>query len=202
MGLIRGALHIATYGAVSPKSKKQRMAAMQLSALQGKSEAEIKIAGSRNFDFVNQANLRAMQTREERDRRRVAERADSQRGQLQPDWQTGTAQGDAVSELERLAVLRQSGALDDDEFRTAKARILGTSPQKRPNITSATTDFGTRIAALREVVEAEIGKALERKARIQAGEEPELAAVESINKLLIEYAGQLAELDQLEQQLK
>ena len=64
MGLIRGALHIATYGAVSPKSKKQRTASMQLAALQGKSEAEIKIAGSRNFDWVNQTNIRARQQRE------------------------------------------------------------------------------------------------------------------------------------------
>ena len=68
MGLIRGALHIATYGAVSPKSKKQRMASMQLAAMQGKSEAEIKIAGSRNFDWVNQANIRARQQRELRAR--------------------------------------------------------------------------------------------------------------------------------------
>ncbi len=64
MGLIRGALHIATYGAVSPKSKKQRTASKQLAAMQGKSEAEIKIAGSRNFDWVNQANIRARQQRE------------------------------------------------------------------------------------------------------------------------------------------
>jgi hypothetical protein len=68
MGLIRGALHLATYGAVSPKSKKQRMASMQLAALQGKSEAEIKIAGSRNFDWVNQANIRARQQSELRAR--------------------------------------------------------------------------------------------------------------------------------------
>ena len=51
MGLIRGALHIAAYGGVSSKSKKQRMASMQLAATQGKSETEIKIAGSRNFDW-------------------------------------------------------------------------------------------------------------------------------------------------------
>ena len=64
MGLIRGTLHLATYGAVSPKSKKQRMASRQLAAMQGKSEAEIKAAGGRNFDIVNQANLRAKQQRE------------------------------------------------------------------------------------------------------------------------------------------
>jgi hypothetical protein len=71
MGLIRGALHIATYGAVSPKSKKQRMASMQLATMQGKSEAEIKIAGSRNFDWVNQSNIRMKQQRELRARRRA-----------------------------------------------------------------------------------------------------------------------------------
>ena len=63
MGLIRGALHIATYGAVSPKSKKQRMAAAQLAAMQGASDREIKIAGSRNFDFVNQEKLRRLRER-------------------------------------------------------------------------------------------------------------------------------------------
>ena len=46
MGLIRGALHIASYGAVSPKSKKQRVAAMQLAAMQGASEAEIKMGAA------------------------------------------------------------------------------------------------------------------------------------------------------------
>jgi transposase len=63
MGLIRGALHIASYGTVSPKSKKQRTAAMQLAAMQGASEPEIKIAGSRNFDFVNQDKIRRLQQR-------------------------------------------------------------------------------------------------------------------------------------------
>jgi hypothetical protein len=63
-GTDQGALHLATYGAVSPKSKKQRMTAIQLAALQGKSEAEIKIAGSRNFEWVNQGNIRARQQRE------------------------------------------------------------------------------------------------------------------------------------------
>jgi len=52
-----------SYSGVSPKSKKQRMASMQLPATQGKGETEIKIAGSRNFDWVNQANIRARQQR-------------------------------------------------------------------------------------------------------------------------------------------
>jgi hypothetical protein len=64
MGLIRGTLHLATYGAVSPKSKKQRMASRQLAAMQGMSEAEIKIAGSRNFDLVNQDKIRRFRERE------------------------------------------------------------------------------------------------------------------------------------------
>jgi hypothetical protein len=71
VGLIRGALHIAAYGGVSPKPKKQRMASMQLAATQGKSETEIKIAGSRNFDRVNQANIRARQQRELRARQQA-----------------------------------------------------------------------------------------------------------------------------------
>jgi hypothetical protein len=53
MGLIRGSLHILTSGAVSAKSKKQRMAAMQLAALQGRTEAEIRAAGGRSFTAVN-----------------------------------------------------------------------------------------------------------------------------------------------------
>ena len=80
MGLIRGALHIATYGGVSPKSKKQRMASMQLAATQGKSETEIKIAGSRNFDWVNQASIRARQQRELRARQQAGLAGGS------PDW--------------------------------------------------------------------------------------------------------------------
>ena len=38
---------------------------------------------------------------------------------------TGTAD-DAASEIERLASLHDSGALTDDEFAAAKAKILGT----------------------------------------------------------------------------
>jgi hypothetical protein len=34
--------------------------------------------------------------------------------------------GDATAELERLASLHQSGALTDDEFAAAKAKVLGT----------------------------------------------------------------------------
>ena len=34
--------------------------------------------------------------------------------------------GDATAELERLAQLHQSGALTDDEFAAAKAKVLGT----------------------------------------------------------------------------
>jgi hypothetical protein len=86
MGLIRGALHLATYGAVSPKSKKQRMASMQLAAMRGKSEAEIKAAGGRNFDFVNEANLRAKQQRDAKRQRELRERQ-----------QAGLAGGAAVS---------------------------------------------------------------------------------------------------------
>jgi hypothetical protein len=47
---------------------------------------------------------------------------------MQAGQQSGAAQSDALSELERLAALYQSRALDDDEFRAAKARIIGTPP--------------------------------------------------------------------------
>jgi hypothetical protein len=35
------------------------------------------------------------------------------------------AAGDTTAELERLASLHQSGALTDDEFAAAKAKLLG-----------------------------------------------------------------------------
>jgi hypothetical protein len=147
MGLIRGALHIASYGAVSPKSKKQRTAAMQLAAMQGASEAEIKIAGSRNFDFVNQDKIRRLQEREQR--RQVEAEPSVLTGSCPKCsrpvvWYTETNQtpvhtatgkfecppdeasrGAVTAELERLAALHQSGALDDDEFRAAKRQLLG-----------------------------------------------------------------------------
>ena len=137
MGLIRGTLHLATYGAVSPKSKKQRMASRQLAAMQGKSEAEIKAAGGRNFDIVNQANLRA---RQQRELRRAAQRADLQRLRQETEVRQPIPQSDAVSELERLAALHQSGALDDDEFRAAKEHIIGSLAQKPAGV-SGTTDM-------------------------------------------------------------
>lgn len=147
MGLIRGALHIASYGAVSPKSKKQRTGAMQLAAMQGASEAEIKIAGSRNFDFVNQDKIRRLQQRQEQQRQVEAEpsvlRGSCPKCSRPVVWYTQTDQtpvhagtgkfecppdensrGGVAAELERLAALHQSGALDDDEFRTAKRRLL------------------------------------------------------------------------------
>ena len=34
--------------------------------------------------------------------------------------------GDSTAELERLAALHQSGALSDEEFAAAKAKVLGT----------------------------------------------------------------------------
>ena len=36
------------------------------------------------------------------------------------------AAGDSTAELERLAQLHQSGALSDEEFAAAKAKVLGT----------------------------------------------------------------------------
>jgi hypothetical protein len=67
MGLIRGALSLATFGAVASRSKKQRVAAMTLAATQGKSEQEVQIAGGRSFDAVNRADARAASARAARD---------------------------------------------------------------------------------------------------------------------------------------
>jgi hypothetical protein len=64
MGLIRGSLHILSSGAVSAKSKKQRMAAMQLAALQGRTEAEIRAAGGRSFTAVNNDKMQRVSTRQ------------------------------------------------------------------------------------------------------------------------------------------
>jgi hypothetical protein len=147
MGLIRGALHIASYGAVSPKSKKQRTASMQLAAMQGASEAEIKVAGSRNFDFVNKDRIRRLQEREQRQQAGTQPSVlrgscpkcsqpvawDTKRDQTPVHTATGKfecprsedSQGGIAAELERLAALHRSGALDDDEFRAAKRRLLG-----------------------------------------------------------------------------
>jgi Short C-terminal domain len=45
------------------------------------------------------------------------------------DIPAGPGSGDGVSaELERLARLHTAGAIDDEEFRAAKARVLGTAP--------------------------------------------------------------------------
>jgi hypothetical protein len=51
MGLIRKSLYLGTGGVVAPNSRKQRMALKQLAALKGRSEAEIRRAGSR-YDFA------------------------------------------------------------------------------------------------------------------------------------------------------
>jgi hypothetical protein len=47
-------------------------------------------------------------------------------GSAEPAGKVASSAGDGVaSELERLAALHASGALDDEEFRQAKARIIG-----------------------------------------------------------------------------
>jgi membrane protease subunit (stomatin/prohibitin family) len=45
----------------------------------------------------------------------------------QPAQDAGTAPASAADQLSRLAELHQQGALTDDEFAAAKAKILGTS---------------------------------------------------------------------------
>jgi hypothetical protein len=47
MGLIRKSLHVATLGAVSPTSKKQRVASQTLAAIQGGTPAQVRRAGGR-----------------------------------------------------------------------------------------------------------------------------------------------------------
>jgi hypothetical protein len=46
-------------------------------------------------------------------------------GTPQPQAQPAPVQADPVAQLERLASLRDSGAITDDEFAAAKARLLG-----------------------------------------------------------------------------
>lgn len=46
-------------------------ASRQLAATQGRSAAEIRMAGSRNFDWVNEANIRAKQLKESRARQQA-----------------------------------------------------------------------------------------------------------------------------------
>ena len=133
MGLIRGALHIATYGAVSAKSKKQRTAAMQLAAARGASPAAIKAAGGRNFDFVNKYNyeqkrLRGQAVRSAALRAQGSNETDSSPEPVRPRWpESGwdrKSQGTLADQLERIAALHASGALNDAEFAAAKALLF------------------------------------------------------------------------------
>jgi hypothetical protein len=48
-------LRVATGGAVAARSKKQRVAAATLAAVQAKSDADIAAAGGHGFGFENQA---------------------------------------------------------------------------------------------------------------------------------------------------
>jgi hypothetical protein len=135
MGLIRGALHIATYGAVSAKSKKQRTAAMQLAAAQGASQAAIKAAGGRNFDFANQYNYEKQRQRDQAARQRSAaprpqgpSGIESSAEPARPRWPDSPwdrkPQGTLADQLERIAALHASGALNDAEFAAAKALLF------------------------------------------------------------------------------
>ena len=47
--------------------------------------------------------------------------------------QNSLADGDVVSEIERLVKLRDSGALNDEEFRLAKKRLLGAPEETAPS---------------------------------------------------------------------
>jgi hypothetical protein len=52
MGLIRKTLHVATLGAVAPDSRKQRVAAQTLGALQGETPAQVRRIGTRTAHSV------------------------------------------------------------------------------------------------------------------------------------------------------
>ena len=108
MGLIRGSLHIFTYGAVSAKSKKQRMASMQLAALQGKSPAAIKAAGGRNFDFANNDKARRVERREAGQRSQPAKPPS-------PGW-PHVGGWNATQSAVRFAVTMQVGVLRPEEL--------------------------------------------------------------------------------------
>jgi hypothetical protein len=87
MGLIRGALNLATFGAVASRSEKQRVAAMTLAATQGKSEEDVKLAGGRSFGAVNRANARsAMRSSYAHDRRQAQATV---RAQMRPYLKAG-----------------------------------------------------------------------------------------------------------------
>ncbi len=135
MGLRRGAFHIATYGAVSAKSKKQRTAAMQLAAAQGASPAAIKAAGGRNFDFANQYNYEKQRRQDGTARPRSAATRPQDPGgtysspePARPRWpESGwdpKPQGTLADQLERIATLHASGVLNDAEFAAAKALLF------------------------------------------------------------------------------
>lgn len=133
MGLIRGAFHIATYGAVSAKSKKQRTAAMQLAAAQGASSTAIKAAGGRNFDFANQYNYERQRLRDAAVRSALRPQdpsgTDSSLESARPRWpESGwdrKPQGTLADQLERIAALHASGALNDAEFAAVKGKHSG-----------------------------------------------------------------------------
>ena len=133
MGLMRGALHIATYGAVSAKSKKQRTAAMQLAAAQGASPAAVKAAGGRNFDFANKYNYEQQRRRDQTvrsaaPRSQGSSETDSSPEPARPRWpESGwdpKPEGTLADQLERIAALHASGALNDAEFAAAKALLF------------------------------------------------------------------------------
>jgi hypothetical protein len=59
--------------------------------------------------------------------KRSAQRQETAAGQQSQDQQSQPAdQGSVSDQLDRLAALRQQGALTDAEFAAAKSRLLGT----------------------------------------------------------------------------
>jgi hypothetical protein len=68
---------------------------------------------------------RAGQRRAEQDTYNEQAQAAYEATQAPPPAQAPAPETDTIAELERLARLHESGALSDEEFAAAKARVLG-----------------------------------------------------------------------------
>lgn len=57
-------------------------------------------------------------------RQQGAEMAMSQQAQMQPAQAAAPSQDDVIAQIEKLAALHTAGALSDEEFATAKKKLL------------------------------------------------------------------------------
>jgi hypothetical protein len=122
MGFTRKALFIATLGlsglVLKDNSKKKPAAKATNTAKAAKKKVRPK----------RQTKVTRPTTRAARRRKPQARRPAPQAARTSTVAQTGGAGNGTAHELERLADLHARGALTDEEFAAAKAKILGTSP--------------------------------------------------------------------------